>query len=82
MLLASVHHPDFMAHGVSASRHLDSKLLVLLHVAHPSLASAGLVLGFNESCRRFAFRPTQCSPLRQSHYCCYPARPRRGVVSS
>ena len=28
-------------------------------------------------CRKFAFRPNWCSPLRQSHYRCYPARPRR-----
>ena len=37
----------------------------------------GLHLALTITRCRFAFRPTRCSPLRQSHYCCYPARPRR-----
>ena len=38
MLLASVHHPDFMAHDVSASRNLASELP--LGISPPSLFSA------------------------------------------
>jgi len=38
MLLASVHHPDFMAHNVSASRNLDSELP--LGISLPGLFSA------------------------------------------
>jgi len=38
MLLASIHHPDFMAHDVSASRNLDSELS--LGTSPPGLFSA------------------------------------------
>jgi len=38
MLLASVHHPDFMAHNVSASQNLDSELP--LGICPPGLLSA------------------------------------------
>ena len=38
MLLASVHHPDFMAHDVSASRILESELP--LGISPPVLFSA------------------------------------------
>jgi len=51
-------------------------LSMALHVVHPSLAPSGLVHGINNS-PRFAFHPTWCSPLRELHYHCYPARPCR-----
>jgi len=38
MLLASVHHPDFMAHDVSVSQNLDSELP--LEIYPPGLFSA------------------------------------------
>ena len=38
MLLSSVHHPDFMAHDVSASRNLDSELP--LKISLPGLFTA------------------------------------------
>jgi len=38
MLLASVHHPNFMAHDVSASRNLDSELP--FGISPPGLFSA------------------------------------------
>ena len=38
MLLASVHHPDFMAHDVSDSRNLEPELL--LEISQPGLFGA------------------------------------------
>jgi len=38
MLLASVHHPDFMAHDVSASRNLESEMP--LEICPPGLFNA------------------------------------------
>jgi len=55
MLLASVHHPDFMAHDVSASRNLESELP--LEISPPGL----FVLSIGSSPLSASCKPGWCA---------------------
>ena len=83
MLLASVHHPDFIAHDVSASRNLESELPF-------GISPPGLISACDWFCRRhrvhragvlIAFRAKNCcSPMlivKVSSHCLH-----RDVISA
>ena len=58
-------------------KDMSTATWVLLRVVHPSFALSGLYLALKTIHHRFVYRPTRCSPLRQSLYRCHPTWPWR-----